>query len=259
MLKKDTIISLLRQSGLTLEEAQVFLSMLSLGPETIISISADSGLQRTLVYRVIKSLHSKDLVEVSTIGKKKYYSSVRPSQLSSYLQNAKEQIARQEDAFNNAYPTLQELFRSNKIQISTSTYDGFTGCETMFRELTSSFTNDGEKLKIIAGDNEDILVDYLEKHAVFYFSLRRKFKIFADVISTNNARLVTIGYRKIQEELDEERSVHTLNGYRGISFLYKGGYYHCDITDSRFIGVSIQDSLWAANFLLLFQILQKQG
>ncbi|MGB9960233.1 MAG: TrmB family transcriptional regulator [Candidatus Bathyarchaeales archaeon] len=65
-------VEILRQLGLGLNEAKVFLSLLTLGPATAKTVSKHAKVAREIVYQAMRTLGEKGLVEVVLASPKKF-------------------------------------------------------------------------------------------------------------------------------------------------------------------------------------------
>lgn len=80
-MKTNKNIEILKDIGLSEEEALVYLASLSLGKTTVLRISNATGLKRTKVYGVIESLKKKGLMSIDLQGLKNAYVAESPEKL----------------------------------------------------------------------------------------------------------------------------------------------------------------------------------
>ncbi len=85
-MKNSRFLPVLEELGLTENEAQVYLTALSLGPTTVLSITRASGIRRTTIYTVIESLKAKGLMSIELAGLKQRYVAEDPDKLESMLE-----------------------------------------------------------------------------------------------------------------------------------------------------------------------------
>ncbi|MCX6712822.1 MAG: helix-turn-helix domain-containing protein, partial [Candidatus Vogelbacteria bacterium] len=75
----------LQAIGLSDKEAKVYLANLQLGPSPIQDISRQSGLKRSTVYEIVKTLKDKGLIQTTQHDKKKLFIAEEPANLALYL------------------------------------------------------------------------------------------------------------------------------------------------------------------------------
>ncbi len=98
---------ILVRSGLTKNEAKVYLALLKLGKATAAEITKKSGVHRVNVYDVLDRLMEKGLISTIHRSKKRIYEAANPNQLSKLLKE-------KEAALNQILPTLEKEFEIKK-------------------------------------------------------------------------------------------------------------------------------------------------
>ena len=88
-MKNEQLIEILKEIGLSENEAEVYLTSLSLGPTTILKIAKSSGIGRTTVYSVIETLKNKGLIHIKPVGLKQLYVAEHPDRLENIIENKK--------------------------------------------------------------------------------------------------------------------------------------------------------------------------
>lgn len=82
---KSTLVDQLCQIGFTDSESQVYLELLSLGPQAVSVIAKRTSLNRTTTYSILKSLERKGIVSSYTNGAIKYFVANDPNSLVGYV------------------------------------------------------------------------------------------------------------------------------------------------------------------------------
>jgi sugar-specific transcriptional regulator TrmB len=89
MSKGDKYIQSLIDIGLDEKQAQVYFSMISLGPATALQIARVSEIKRTTVYSIIEILKSMSLVRMEQKGFKRLFVAESPSKLETIMEMRK--------------------------------------------------------------------------------------------------------------------------------------------------------------------------
>ncbi|MBW2978022.1 hypothetical protein KY331_04210 [Candidatus Woesearchaeota archaeon] len=98
---------ILVKSGLTKNEAKVYLALLKLGSATAVEITKKSGIHRVNTYDVLERLLEKGLISTIMQAKKRIYEAANPRQLLKLLQEKEEMLSK-------AMPDLIDTFKSKK-------------------------------------------------------------------------------------------------------------------------------------------------
>jgi sugar-specific transcriptional regulator TrmB len=122
----------LKKLGLQPNEARVYSALLELGRGTVTEISRRAELNRTTGYDILERLGIYGLVNrVITSTRKRLYIPEPLSRLKQFLENQKKQSDRRLENFEQVFPTLQNLFKTDlKPQIKIA--EGRTAMEQMY-------------------------------------------------------------------------------------------------------------------------------
>ena len=107
--------------GLNRKEAQTYLALLELGPTTVVALSRKSGLKRTTIYEILKSLLEKGLVVETPVGKRKRFIAEPPEK---FFALKKEEL----DTLRGIVPTLEAL---RNVAIEKPAIQFFQGVEAI--------------------------------------------------------------------------------------------------------------------------------
>ncbi len=94
--------SVLNETGLSANEANLYLASLKIGPESILALSKATKIHRPALYKMLESLLERGVFKTTIYGKRKLFFAVSPKQLLGYLKN-KEMLLR------GAIPELEAL------------------------------------------------------------------------------------------------------------------------------------------------------
>src|SRR3989338_2088114 len=86
-MKKTQLLEVLKNLGLSTNEASVYFASLALGPATIIRIARSAEMKRSTVYSVIEGLQQRGLMTIEVKGFKKLYSAEDPVKLEKILES----------------------------------------------------------------------------------------------------------------------------------------------------------------------------
>ncbi|MEJ0053750.1 MAG: helix-turn-helix domain-containing protein [bacterium] len=128
MQNRESLRKMLIRSGLNDHEAVVYLSMLELGPSTVLKISRQSGVKRTTIYAVIESLRAKGLVGIEEPGLKRIYVAENPTRLERILDE-------QKHALQSFFPELQALYSLRGNNSIIRYYVGTEAMRSVYDEL----------------------------------------------------------------------------------------------------------------------------
>lgn len=143
--------------GLSEKEAKVYLSALELGPTSIQDLTKKSGIKRSTVYEMIKSLGNKKLITETANGKRKNYLAASPD-------NLKRQIHEREKLLNEMLPELRAIsnigFHKPKIMF----YEGREGLREIFKDALNTKNKKAYWISPIQSMFETVGEDFLIKN-----------------------------------------------------------------------------------------------
>lgn len=155
-------INALLQLGLTKQEAQAYLALLKLGGSTASVIAKETGIKRTTVYPILKSLSIKGCVFVYFRKNKRYYYAQKPNKLSSLFEKKLE-------VFNNIVPLLESMDKKQAQTIGLRFIETKEELYQFYFNVLSEYKN---KQYYIIGDinawennNYDFLMQYRKNRA----------------------------------------------------------------------------------------------
>ncbi len=125
MAKNEQLEQILKDLGLTENEASVYLASLSLGPTTVVNISKASELRRTTVYSVIEALKRKGLLHIELAGLKQLYVAEHPDKLESILDTRK-------NALQRVLPQFTALYNLKGKESALRYYEGLGSIKTIY-------------------------------------------------------------------------------------------------------------------------------
>ena len=108
--------------GLKRKESDVYLILLELGYCSVQKIAQKIELSRPTVYRILKSLETKKLINTTQKGKRNYFIAGSPDALLNMLRIRKRQAEEQEREFLRIINTLQDQYSFSSDENTIETY-----------------------------------------------------------------------------------------------------------------------------------------
>lgn len=115
----------LSQFGLDENQSKTFLSMLEIGPASILEISKKSGINRSMLYDVVDSLIELGIVYKSVRGKKVRFVAREPETLQVLL-------AQKLEKFEKLLPDLKTLVAEGSTKPSVNLHEGLAGIKQAY-------------------------------------------------------------------------------------------------------------------------------
>jgi sugar-specific transcriptional regulator TrmB len=189
------IEEILIKSGLSENEAKVFLALLSLGRGTVSKITRKAGLNRTTGYDILDSLVAKGLVSVSGKEPRQEFVAESPDKMVTLLQN---NLAQAEKNFSEVQKIIPELKSMHNVsgRPKVSFYEGESGLKQVYED---TLTSNEEILAYAAVDDmHQALPNYFPK----YYERRagKNISIRAIIPATD------IGKNRAEKDASEKRT-----------------------------------------------------
>jgi len=124
----------LQQLGLTSKEAEVYLTLLQLGPSSVLEISRHCDVKRATIYNILESLTQKGLSSLELDGFKNHYTAAPPKNFDQLIQS-------QKNILEACLPELERLqsVPENKNLISQYKSEGISlAYDRLYQSLTPS-------------------------------------------------------------------------------------------------------------------------
>lgn len=192
-MKNEKLLMVLKNIGLDKEEAEVYLSSLSLGPTTVLKIARASGLKRTTVYGVIDSLKDKGLMRIDVKGMKNLYVAENPENLDGMLENRKRE-------FNEKLPDFMALYKLQGGEGSIKYYTGLRAMKKIYIDTLYDIKS-GDEYLVITNQKKwfELDPDFWMKE---YIEERAKLPCKTRIISENSD--IAREHQKFQRNYNEE-------------------------------------------------------
>lgn len=152
---------LLKEVGLSLNEARVYEALLKTGEASVQEISDKSGVHRRNVYDSLSKLNKKGLVSESFVKGEKNFKATSPSKLLGLLKE-------KETKLSNVLPEMEEKLNSNKEKEEAYFYRGIEG----FKNYLDNILRTNETVYFIGA--KAFWLDERLKHFLPNFDRERK-------------------------------------------------------------------------------------
>lgn len=127
-MQNNKLINLLKEIGLTDNEAKTYLALLSLGKTSIQKISRVSEIKRTTVYDIIDSLQQKGLIRIEMEGFKRKFVAESPERLERILDQNQQK-------FKEHLPDFLSLYNLEGTQNILKYYEGVEGLKNAYQNI----------------------------------------------------------------------------------------------------------------------------
>lgn len=124
------ITEVLRKSGLSMNEAKVYLALLQLGSSKAGKVSKLAEIDRTSTYNSLKLLLEKGLASYVVIGKTKWFQPAPPEKLLILVREKEENL-------RNIIPALKAEYKEKKLEENVRLFKGRKGVRTVLEDILS--------------------------------------------------------------------------------------------------------------------------
>ncbi len=178
-MKNEQLVSILNDTGLTENEAQVYLTSLSLGPTTILRIAKSSGIRRTTVYSVVETLKNKGLMHIKPVGLKQLYVAEHPDRLESIIESKKRSLQK-------LLPEFTALYNLKGGESTVKYYEGLNAVKNIYETILDPLKPNDDYLVI--SDLEKFFVKIDKKYFEEFLEKRIKSRVKARLIATDSEK-----------------------------------------------------------------------
>jgi len=178
-MKNEQLVNILNEIGLTQNEAEVYLTSLSLGPTTILKISKSSQIRRTTVYSVIETLKNKGLVHIKPDGFKQLYVAEHPDRLDNIIESKKRSLEK-------LLPQFTALYNLKGGESTVKYYEGLGAIKNIYETILDPLKPGDDYLVI--GDSEKLFMKTDPKYFDNFLEKRIKSRVKARLLVTNTEK-----------------------------------------------------------------------
>jgi len=175
-MKNNQLLQILNDLGLTENESRVYLTSLSLGSSTILSIAKNAQIQRTTVYSVMDALKKKGLAHIELSGFKQLYSAEHPEKLVSMIEHKKNDLEKH-------LPEFLSLYNMKGGESTLKYYEGVEAVKSIYDTILDPMKPSDDYLVI---SNLQKFIDIDEKYFKKFLDKRIKSRVKARLIATDS-------------------------------------------------------------------------
>lgn len=217
---EKSIQEFLEDFNLSDREVVIYLTLLKMGPSTIMNLSRETGVKRSTTHNNVEELIKKGLVSQTNFGERRMVVAENPEKLSFLMEQQKWKVEKMEERLPAVVEAIQKMVPNVKenTEVEVKYYEGESG----FRDVCQRSIDkaDGEIL-IISNSDEFYKVFTPEYDASFFIPARLKRKIKVRNLLVNNT---TAGDIKSADskEMRETRYLSEDVAFSTTMFIYKG-------------------------------------
>jgi len=123
----EDIKEYIKKTGLTENEAKVYITLLEFGPNPAGAISRKSGLHRRVIYDTTEMLIKKGMIGYIQKNNKKLFQASNPNRIL-------EMIKEKEESIKDILPYMLSFYNKTKEKEETNFYKGKNGLKTVFED-----------------------------------------------------------------------------------------------------------------------------
>lgn len=232
----------LRVYGLGEKEAQVYISLLKLGPSTVNSIAEDCDLIRTTTYDILKSLREKAIVASIVKNNIYYFEAADPEKLIKLLEEKKHHI-------QSIIPQLRSLRKEVSELPRSEIFEGKEGLKTAYHEILR------KKQPLYCISNNELMVGLLDYGATRFIEERVKAKIPIKILSEPSETTRDLLMKKDKKEFRQTRVLPQLKDIKLNQYITEDSVAILGSRSDEPIGIIVHHKDFAQEQRLLFEIL----
>jgi len=141
----------LKQIGLTPEEAEIYLTLLEKGSLSAQQIAASTSVKRTYVYRICESLIAKGLVKQEKHGRAIHFTPLSPDHLLTIAEEKKQQAQATQKQLENILEILKTKYFTVEERPIIQVYEGIEGLKKAYKDII----NEGKDIMLFRSVHDD--------------------------------------------------------------------------------------------------------
>lgn len=179
-------IEILKEAGLTNNEALIYKALLELGPSLAGQISRKTGLHRRTVYDVTEMLIKKGLIGYILKNNRRLFEASSPERFIDILKE-------KENSLNTLLPEMMNIYGKTKEKQETNFYKGRQGLKTV---LEDQLEENNKEILILGAS--PIAYKILEFYFKWFDLKRKKRKIKTKIIFNKMDKKIKIPFSEIK-------------------------------------------------------------
>lgn len=238
-----TSINILKEFGLTDNEAKVYLAGLELGQATVQGLGKKSGVKRTTVYTTIEGLKQKGLVSQTKKGKKTFFTAEAPENLVRLSEKRYQQL-------KEVLPELKSIYNVSETKPKLRFYEGREGYISVYENILKDKPK--ELLAIVSYDDFCQHLDAKYEEDWIKQRVKKKIKLRWLDFETPNTRTMQ---KQGKKALREIRFLPKEFAFTSSMFIYDNKVVIMSGKQKEFMAVVIENTEFYQMFKQLFEML----
>jgi sugar-specific transcriptional regulator TrmB len=169
MESRDKIKEYIRKTGLTENEAKVYMALLEFGPNPAGAISRKSGLHRRVIYDTTEMLIKKGMIGYIQKNNRKLFQASNPNRIL-------EMLKEKEESIQEILPHMLNFYNKTQEKDETNFYKGKNGLKTVFEDQIQT----GKEILILGASS--IAYEMLQFYFHWFDKRRTENKIKTKII-----------------------------------------------------------------------------
>jgi sugar-specific transcriptional regulator TrmB len=248
--------TILKQAGLSEEQALVYQTLLEKGPQRASAIASWTGIKRALTYKVLGELELAGLVEKKEQpGTVAIFFPLHPNSLLSTIERKKVALERSRQTLEESLGSLVSKFNLHNGKPSVQFFEGKSG---VVRVLDDTLTTTGEILTYL---NMDTVQKYFAQENAAYVQKREQKKVKKRVLACINDAAMAFIREKYADDPDyfattEFRFIETpIKDFQAAMQIYGDKIGFITIAADNLIGTIVEDARIASMQRSMFEAL----
>lgn len=129
---------ILESIGLTPEQSDIYLSLLTHGTQSASHLAKTTKVQRTYIYKVCQELISRGLISQMKKDRGTTFSPLSPDHLLTYSEEQKTRSIQAQSALEGVLPTLKDKYGTVEEKPVITYYEGVEGIKKVFKDIYSA-------------------------------------------------------------------------------------------------------------------------
>ena len=133
-MKNDAIVPLLQQLGLSIQQANIYLSSLAIGAQPASVIAKNTGLKRAHTYNLLEQMKDAGYIQEFIKDGVRHFVSCSPATLLSMLTNRAQEIEVRKEKLLQMLPVLDTIRNPLIVQPKVRFYQGVEGLKEVYND-----------------------------------------------------------------------------------------------------------------------------
>ena len=231
-MKEDNI---LKQAGLSEEQAEVYNSLLDKGPQKASALSDWTGIKRGLVYKTLEQLEDMGLVEKKGgVGTVAVFYPSHPSVLLDKMDRDVKNLNLAKEMVSSGIGNLSSKYNLIVGKPHIRFFEGRNGVEEVVKDSLNS------KTEILTFADNEAMNKYYPEINKNNLETRKRLKIKKRLISVDTPFIRELA-KQDDPEITERRVIKTGDKFAVATQIYDGKVSYITLEEGRSIGIIIED------------------